>query len=131
MYILTIRSDKPEAELCIYQDTKLIDSFTWLAHRELSITIHEKIKERLEKQNLNLQNIEGVVVYKGPGSFTGLRIGITVANALAYSLKAEITGESGDMWVQEGINKLINHQTTSRLIMPEYGAEPNITQQKK
>jgi tRNA threonylcarbamoyladenosine biosynthesis protein TsaB len=32
-----------------------------------------------------MHDIEGVVCFKGPGSFTGLRIGLTVGNALAYA----------------------------------------------
>src|SRR4051812_8427843 len=93
MLILTVRTDKPEAELGLYSDSKKLTYLTWTAHRELAETIHLKIEELLAKstKELNgLQGIEGIVVYKGPGSFTGLRIGFGVVNALAYSLEIPV-----------------------------------------
>ena len=51
MLILTIRTDKPEAELGLYKDNQQLDYFVWQAHRELAETIHNKIKELLEKRN--------------------------------------------------------------------------------
>jgi hypothetical protein len=45
MIILTIRTDKPEAEIGLYDDEKQIIYETWQAHRQLAETIHLKIKE--------------------------------------------------------------------------------------
>jgi tRNA threonylcarbamoyl adenosine modification protein YeaZ len=48
------------------------------------------IQEVLEKANLELKDLTGIKVNIGPGSFTGLRVGVSVANALAYSLKIPV-----------------------------------------
>jgi len=48
------------------------------------------IEELLEKNELTTKNINEILVVNGPGSFTGLRIGLTVAKTLAYSLKIPV-----------------------------------------
>ena len=129
MLILTIRTDKPEAELGIYEDLNQLAYSTWLAHRELAETIQYKLDELLKSQSKQLKDISGIVVFEGPGSFTGLRIGISIANALAYSLDIPIVAE-GDEWIAKGIDRLMNNQNDS-IALPEYGSLPNITQQRK
>jgi tRNA threonylcarbamoyl adenosine modification protein YeaZ len=130
MIILSLRSDKPESELALYDDSKLIDSVTWEAHRQLAETIHHKIKDLLDAQRKDWSDIEGIIIYKGPGSFTGLRIGMSVANALASSLQIPIVSTSGDNWCDEALRKIIDG-TNQKIATPEEGSEPHITQQRK
>jgi tRNA threonylcarbamoyladenosine biosynthesis protein TsaB len=130
MLIITIRTDKPEAELGLYEDGKQLKYTTWLAHRELAETIHTKLAELLKSQQKEFMDIGGIVVFKGPGSFTGLRIGLTVANAFAYSLKVPIVAMEDPNWLENGI-KAIGSGQNDTIALPEYGALPNITQQKK
>jgi tRNA threonylcarbamoyladenosine biosynthesis protein TsaB len=84
MIILTIRTDNPEAELGIYDGSKQLAYKTWHAHRALAETLHAAIRDELQQSQLDLKKVQGIVAYKGPGSFTGLRIGLTVANAISY-----------------------------------------------
>jgi tRNA threonylcarbamoyladenosine biosynthesis protein TsaB len=130
MLILTIRTDNPEAEIGLYEDEKQLAYETWHAHRELSATIHKKIADVLALQGSTLQKLSGVVCFKGPGSFTGLRIGLTVADALAYGLEIPIVGTTGETWQADGIQKLLAGEN-EKIALPEYGAEANITKQKK
>jgi tRNA threonylcarbamoyladenosine biosynthesis protein TsaB len=127
---ILIRTDKPEAELYLYQDRTLVDSVAWQAHRQLAETIHAKLKDLLESNNLNWPDISGVGCFRGPGSFTGLRIGLTVANALANSLSVPIVTGAGDDWVNECIDLLLNGQN-EQIAKPDYGRPAHITQQKK
>lgn len=130
MTILTIRTDRPEAEVGLFVGTEKLAYKTWQAHRELSQTIHTQILTLLNKVGKNWQDIDGIVCFKGPGSFTGLRIGATVANTLAQELEIPIIGEAGDEWIDAGLNRIIDHQN-DKIIVPEYGQEPHITTQKK
>lgn len=131
-YILTIRTDKPEAEVGIYDmDGKQLSYHTWLAHRELSKTLLGVIRDELKKQDATFDDIGSVLIFRGPGSFTGLRIGITVANTLAHSLTVPIVGIAEEHeWLERGLAKL-KDGGNDQLVMPEYGAEAHITQQKK
>ena len=47
----------------------------------------------LSKQKLTLKDLTGIRVNPGPGSFTGLRVGVAVANTLGFLLKIPINGK--------------------------------------
>lgn len=128
--ILTIRTDKPEAEIGLFSSSgKKLEYKKWLAHRELSETIHKVIKELLEKQNKDWTDIKGVIFYAGPGSFTGLRIGAAVSNALASTYSIPIAQALGENWRKTGLGSLSKGKTT--IVIPDYGSEANTTMQKK
>jgi tRNA threonylcarbamoyladenosine biosynthesis protein TsaB len=130
MIILALRTDKPEAEIGLYENEKQLYYETWQAHRELAETIHKKIEETLDLLSISLSDIEGVVCFKGPGSFTGLRIGLTVANALAYALSIPILARSGPKWIEQGIKDLLAGKN-DKIAIPEYGSEAKTTKQRK
>ncbi len=48
--------------------------------------LHNYIKEVLKEASFSLQDIDAVAVSKGPGSYTGLRIGVSAAKGLCFSL---------------------------------------------
>lgn len=52
------------------------------------------IGELLERHGVKLASLEGIVVGLGPGSFTGLRIGLATAKALGYAARIPIAGAS-------------------------------------
>jgi tRNA threonylcarbamoyladenosine biosynthesis protein TsaB len=130
MIILAIRTDKPEAELGLFQGNERLAYETWQAHRELAETIHYKIQAMLEAQTKSIEDVAGVVVFRGPGSFTGLRIGLSVANALASGLKIPIVGSSGEDWLAAGVQKL-QDGSNEQAVIPDYGAPVHITERKK
>ena len=130
MLILTLRTDKPEAELALYEGDKQLTAKNWQAHRQLAETIHTTIDEMLQSQKKSAHDIEGIVAYQGPGSFTGLRIGLSVANALAYSLAIPAVAATGSTWQVDGIRDLLRGKS-SEVLLPEYGADVHITEQKK
>lgn len=130
MIILAIKTDQPESEFATYNDHQRLSYIKYLAHQDLANTIHLKISEILNKQKLKWTDIEGVICFKGPGSFTGLRIGISVANSLAYGLGVPIIGEVGQNWQKLAIDKLLKEQN-DKVVYPFYGAEPNVTKPRK
>lgn len=130
MIILTIRTDKPEAEVGLYDSDQQLVYEKWQAHRQLSETIHHKITSVLKQAGKKLNAIEGIVVFQGPGSFTGLRIGISVANTLSYALAIPIVAQKGQQWIATGIERLQGGDS-DQLAMPDYGAPVHITKPRK
>ena len=130
MLTLTIRTDKPEAELGLYDGLKQLAYFNWLADRQLAETIHLKLKQLLDEQGLALNDLQGIVAYKGPGSFTGLRIGLSVANALAAGINIPIVAVTGQDWQAEGIKRLSLNKN-DKIALPKYGSPPHITKPRK
>ena len=51
------------------------------------------INEILEKNKKTLKDVTEIKVETGPGSFTGLRVGVAVANGLAWTLKIPVNGQ--------------------------------------
>lgn len=130
MLILTMRTDKPESELGLYEDNKEVAYVTWQAHRQLAETIHHKLQELLQQNNKALSDLQAVACYQGPGSFTGLRIGMSAANALAYSLAIPAVTTNGNDWIKQAIDRLLQGDNDA-VLLPEYGGEINITKPKK
>lgn len=128
--ILGIRTDKPVAELYLAAKADIIASYEWEAHRELADTIHTKIEKLLASQEKSWNDLTGLVVFKGPGSFTGLRIGITVADTIAYAQAIPIVGANGAAWLEGGLRALQNGEN-ARVVLPDYGGTVHITKPKK
>ena len=80
-----------------------------LAERVGDIDIVPAIKDLLERAKLRVSDISEFDPHSGPGSFTGLKIGYTVANILNW----------------------INGRELSEVKIPDYGGEPNISVGKK
>jgi tRNA threonylcarbamoyladenosine biosynthesis protein TsaB len=130
MIILTVRTNKPVAKIGLYDNEKQLAYETWEAHRQLAETIHEKIEDILDKTDKKMTDLQGIAAFEGPGSFTGLRIGLSVANALAYGLDIPIVSASGENWREQGIKQLLTGGN-DRLAMPRYGSPAHITQPRR
>lgn len=128
--IVALRTDTKDASIWLFDGATQISVFTWQADRQLAKDLLKVIHDELQKQNCSWQDITGVAVFKGPGSFTGLRIGITVANSLAYSLEVPVVGESGDDWLTDSLNRLADAKN-DRIVLPFYGADAHITAPRK
>ncbi len=130
MKILLIRTDHPEAELYIYEDEVERSRSIWQADRALAESLLRKIDQLCNDSNLQLKDIEAIGVFAGPGSFTGLRIGHSVANSLAYSLNVPIVSAGGDGWQVATIGRLMNG-ADDQIVTPSYGHPVHITKPKK
>jgi tRNA threonylcarbamoyladenosine biosynthesis protein TsaB len=130
MIILTIRTEKPEAEIGLYDDNRQLGYQTWPAHRALAETLHQKIEGLLQSQRKDWSDLGGIVCFQGPGSFTGLRIGLTVGNALSYSYHLPVVATQDPQWLETGLQRLLAGESDD-LALPYYGAEAHITPPKK
>ncbi len=125
-----IRTDQAESYVALHDGATIVAETTWQAHRELSNTLLKTIESELSSVKLSWTDLKGVVVFKGPGSFTGLRIGVTVANTLSYSLEIPVIGSAGEDWVTDGVSQL-SKGISEPVVVPEYGGEANITKPRK
>lgn len=130
MTILALRTDKPEAELYLYKNETKLGEIKWQAHRELSNTLNTKIKEILNMSSILLDEVDGIVCFEGPGSFTGLRIGLSVANALAYSYNIPIVARGGEKWLGIGIGDLLAGKS-DKIALPKYDRPATTTPPRK
>jgi tRNA threonylcarbamoyladenosine biosynthesis protein TsaB len=128
--VLAIKTADMTATLIILDKVegsiKETNRLEWESGRQLSNDLLKKLEELVG----DWAKLKGIIMYKGPGSFTSLRIGITVANTLADSLSIPIVGATGDDWVEQGKERLRKSEN-DQLVLPEYGGEANITKPKR
>ena len=127
--ILLLDTSTPECRLTFVEGDWRYDA-RWEANRELAKGLLEYIQLQLKSQNKSWEDLTGLGAFKGPGSFTGLRIGITVLNTVAYSEGIPIVGETGEAWQQCAVERLLKGES-DKIVLPEYGGEANITQPRK
>lgn len=126
---LLLNTSTKECELTIVAKGNFITE-KWLADRELAQGLFGFIVGQLTKHGFSLSDIDGIGIFQGPGSFTGLRIGVTVANTIADSRGIAIVGATDDNWMKDAINRLESGEN-DKIVIPFYGNEPNITKPKK
>ena len=127
---LGLRTDAPLAELYLYDGAALVAEKTWQADRELAHGLLAQLETFLTSQGVTFTELTGLFIYSGPGSFTGLRIGITTVNTMAYSLDVAVVGAGGDDWRNKAVARLESGES-DRLVLPLYGADARITKPKK
>lgn len=94
MKILGIETSTPIGSVGLIDGDKLI------AEQALDITRHHSarlmpvIDQTLKWGNLSIQEIDAVAVSVGPGSFTGVRIGVGTAKTICYAIQKPIVGVS-------------------------------------
>lgn len=77
----------------------------------------------------------GIIVAVGPGSFTAVRQGVVLANALGFFMKIPVVGVAGDKFFKDDDLLKIGYEKIKKvkvgeLALPFYGREPNITMPK-
>lgn len=84
MIILSIDSSSKVATAALMKDEKLLGEITLNDKKEHSVILMSIIENLLNVNNLSIDDIDGYVVSKGPGSFTGLRIGMATIKGLSF-----------------------------------------------
>lgn len=90
--------------------------YRWESGRDLAEDLHAFLRDKLAENGKTWNDISEIVFMSGPGSFTGLRIGASVVNALAHELNIPL---------------LDHHGKRLPVILPDYGRPANITPPKK
>jgi tRNA threonylcarbamoyladenosine biosynthesis protein TsaB len=102
----------------------------WQADRQLAKGLLKYLQQQLMKNGKTFEDISGIGVYKGPGSFTGLRIGLTVLNTVADAEAIPIVGTTGDNW-QADVQTSLQAGENEKIVLPLYGGEAHITKPRK
>lgn len=87
MKILALDSSSESATVAVLDDNKLLSEMTFNYKKQHSVIMLPMIDECLKNTGLTIDNIDGFVASKGPGSFTGLRIGMSTVKGLAQGTK--------------------------------------------
>ena len=127
--IVLWNSAEMTVQLTLIDGDKRTD-YEWVAERNLARDMLAYLRDRLAENEASFADISGIGVFRGPGSFTGLRIGLAVLNTIAHEQRIPIVGVTGDAWREECLDRLQNGRN-DEIVMPEYGAEARITKPRK
>lgn len=111
-------------------DNEYQEEFAWPVDRQLAKDMLAYLRDRLAQRDRTLKDLTGIGVFRGPGSFTGLRIGLTVLNTVADSQSIPIVGTTGAQWQAEALSRLQDGEN-DKIVMPEYGSPAHVTQPRK
>lgn len=90
--LLAIDTATRYASLALYDEMGVISEQTWRSENNHSVELIPAVARMLSQQKLKPQSLTGIAVATGPGSFTGLRIGMSVAKGLCLALGIPIVG---------------------------------------
>lgn len=91
MISLFLDTSSSDVSIAIIKDNNILSSITKDIPSAHSIYTTRYINEVLEKAQIKPENINKIMVVNGPGSFTGVRIGVTIAKTMAYLLNKKVT----------------------------------------
>ncbi len=92
MKLLTIDTATETCGVALTEDTQLVADFRINKKNVHNERLVSTIQQLLGGVGWQLSDLEGIIFSKGPGSFTGLRIGISVSKGLSFSLGIPIVG---------------------------------------
>jgi len=89
---LAIDTSTETASLALGKDGEVLAELTWRCGQNHSVELLPRLNHLLNQVGANLQSVSCVIVARGPGSFNGLRVGISTAKGIAFSLGIPIIG---------------------------------------
>lgn len=116
--IFYIDTSSPYLYTALYNNGKVINERKKYLSKDLSTYTVDEVSKMFDEVQVQPSNIEKIIVVNGPGSFTGIRIGITLAKLMAFCLNIPITTISSLEAMKESIN-------TNKLIVPILNARRN------
>jgi len=128
--ILLLDTSTADCHLSFYDGDVCLLEDTWHADRELAEKLLGYLEEKMASLGKSWSDISGIGAFRGPGSFTGLRISMSVLNTLASDLHVPIVGATGKEWESTALARLTAGED-DQIVLPEYGRPANITQPKK
>lgn len=94
MKVLAIDTSNYSLGLAVVDKEQVIGEYITNVKKNHSIRVMPSIETLLKDCDLTPQDITKIVVAKGPGSYTGVRIGVTIAKTLAWTLNIPLVGIS-------------------------------------
>lgn len=89
MYTLYIDTHFINLEMILLKETEIISHKIIESNKHSEFTVN-LLKEILEENNLKVEDINEIIVINGPGSFTGVRIGVVIAKIIGYTKNINI-----------------------------------------
>jgi tRNA threonylcarbamoyladenosine biosynthesis protein TsaB len=92
--LLALDTSTTTASVALFDGVRVLSETTWLAGREHSSRLLVEVEAAFERVGRSTADLRGLVVARGPGSFTGVRVALSVAKGMAAGLSLPCWGIS-------------------------------------
>lgn len=136
MYLYINSSAGDTATCAVFSDAINTKNILYIETVQGKDKLLNSIETFLKKNAITIQEITGVVCVVGYGNFSSVRTGVAIANTLAWFLSISLFGvmdfelpeNKKDLW--NFLRLKIKKGKTEKLLIPQYGKEPNITKKE-
>jgi len=90
--LVAIDTATDRASLALHDGFRVRVEHTWEAPRRHTVELTPRLADAMQQLGLRYDKLSGVAVTTGPGSFTGLRVGLSVAKGLAVAQRLPLVG---------------------------------------
>ncbi|MCU9533098.1 tRNA (adenosine(37)-N6)-threonylcarbamoyltransferase complex dimerization subunit type 1 TsaB [Streptococcus sp. CSL10205-OR2] len=111
MKVLAFDTSNKAMSIALLEDDVLLADITLNIKKNHSISLMPSIDFLMSQVGLTPKDLDRIVVAKGPGSYTGLRVAVATAKTLAYTLKIDVVGVSS-------LAAIALNAKTSSLVVP-------------
>lgn len=116
IYILSIETSTPICSVAIHNDGSLLANADLYLEKSHSNSLTPLIEQLLQHCDLEMKNLDAIAVSSGPGSYTGLRIGLSTAKGLCYAMDIPLISISSlDSMTVQVLNF---HNTSNSVYIP-------------
>jgi len=90
--LLGIDTSTQSVGIAIYDGHQILCEESWISRRYHTVELARAVDANLKRAGLNPKDLDVLAVATGPGSFTGLRIGMALVKGLAYTHQLPVIG---------------------------------------
>lgn len=124
--ILFIDTNGANHTITLFKQNIILKSYTWAIKKDKRQDVLVMIEKLLTSCKVEKKDLCGILVYQGPGSFTSVRVGVTIANALAWSLNIPVYGVKSnnynekipDLTIKNKLDELIKNNKKLHFSLP-------------
>jgi tRNA threonylcarbamoyladenosine biosynthesis protein TsaB len=128
MILLIDTTDFHHLHFALVKGNKISEFKKEIAFNE-NYKTNEFLQKFLNKQKVKPKDLTKIIVCSGPGSFTGIRVGVSMAQALGFALDIPLIALPKNK-IPTDLAKLETVKIT-KSVQLNYGQKPNITKAKK
>jgi tRNA threonylcarbamoyladenosine biosynthesis protein TsaB len=109
MRLLAIETSSPKATVALFEDAKCLQTYSLDQPFSQAEVLNSEIDKILNTQGIDLKALDAFAVGVGPGSFTGIRVGINIVKSFSYVLDKPIypLGSLDNLLFQSGVTNQI------------------------
>lgn len=90
--LLAVDTSTAQVGLALYDGSQVVSEYAWRSSQRHTVELAPAVSELLARSGLTMDNVQALGVALGPGSFTSLRVGLSLVKGLALARRLPLVG---------------------------------------